>query len=784
MNSERELFPEVSFGSEADKEATATPRSVGLGLLAGGLLGLMSSLQQPALQRRERVFAAGGSAATIGLAILALKGRDSLVGPARRAPVPFSVACYGGAVATTVLGGGHRAPGYFPAVLLTAAGGGVGGDLRTGRRGGAAVALAYLGGCALTLEPWRTPLSRDAWWNAAAACGFIGAGIVGAIAGDLTLKSRALTDYAEREAVSAGREEIEEAAAEVRRLGSRFLDLLPQVQQAFAEDPSVGEATDDLATALGSLGTVRALVPPPDRQALGTWPRLQEIVDSYNAKGGNSRVVLRSAVNPPPSADAAATGVLCDCATGLIQNAANARRKGAPPVEVVITLDLVKRRRRAMLVMSIEDDAGGRPVPRSEWGKGLSESSAAAEERVRGGDFRLEQGERGLRVVIEIPYVRGRGGGSLPLTFTTQAIEGRDAALRSQRLVTLAQAMFLALAVSEREAVPRRLASIAAIFGVGELAQLLPERPRALAAAALGPVAMSAFEGYGRPPMGGWSAVMCAQAASTGAARQSWVAAALATVGATVVAGPERFGKGMEFTVGDRTFALVGTAIGAGIERGIQRLREQEEHVGHEAWRRQVLADLATPGRIKHHLLNPVEKALGKEDWGKFEQTELGRELIEVRGEELWRAQRKLEGLLRAGNPLRELQTQLARLLAPAPVRVFGKGPERTRPRQGQELDAVRYRLGLLGLGQAIAARVRDYLPTSFLFRDSLQELQVHVEPGYEETRFTLVQVPFKASDHDRADAVLDVASRRAGGRAGGTGSDRFEVLVHNTALG
>ena len=78
---------------------------------------------------------------------------------------------------------------------------------------------------------------------------------------------------------------------------------------------------------------------------------------------------------------------------------------------------------------------------------------------------------------------------------------------------------------------------------------------------------------------------------------------------------------------------------------------------------------------------------------------------------------------------------------------------------------------------------MRFHLPSSFFFREPLRELQVHVKPDHELMCFTIVQVPFKAPRHDRVDAILDVASRRAGGRAGPMGSDRFEVLVRNTAL-
>lgn len=785
MEDPRELPPEARYGPEVEREATAPPRSTGMALICGGLLGVAMSAQQPGLKLRERLFAAVGSAASLGLGALAIGGPLSLSGPARRAPSAFAGACYGSAAASVALGGGHQTPAYFPAVVLTALGSGVGGDVGAGARGGSAVGIAYLGGCALSLKPWQASLRREDWWNVAAALGFLGGGIVGAIAGDLNLKLRAFNDFAGREGEGASREAMEEAAAEVRRRGARFLGLLREVDEAFAEETAVLKATDELATALGSLRTVRTIPPAEERENLATWPRLLEIAEHYN-RGGNVHVSLMSGPGDPPAANAATTGALCESATALIQNAANARRAGRPPVAVEVSLAVVPdprgEKRRRFLRMTVEDDAGGDPPSPSEWGKGLSECRAAAEEL--GGAFVLERGQAGVRAVTEVRYVEGREQAPRSLAFSTQAEEGRDACLRALRRVTAAQALFIALSEStERRKLPRRLVAIGAVVTAGELLQRLPARAQSVVAGPLGAVAMSAFRGPGRPPLGGWAAVMCAQSAAAGQPELAWLSAVLATAGATAAAGPERFGAALPTTIGDRTFALLGAAVGASVHKGLAQLEDQEDRVADEAWRRHAHADLAAPVRLRHHLLEPLEDALGAARWREFDESDLGRRLEGTEGD-LRSAQEGLERLLRAGDPLRELQHQLARLLAPAPVRLLGERPDRTDPRPGHELEAVRFRLGLIGLGQAIATRVRDHLPTSILLVEPLQELQIHVESGGEEqTRFTIVQVPFTASGHDRADAIVDVASRRAGGRAETRIGNSFQVFVHNSAL-
>jgi hypothetical protein len=789
VETEQDLLPEARYGPEVEREATAPPRSIAAALIGGGVLGLVMSVQQPELSLRERLIAAGGSLASVGLGALALSGPLSLTGPARRAPASFAVACYGSAAVSTAFGGGHKTPAYFPAIVLTALGGGVGGNLATGRRGGGAVAAAYLGGAALTMQPWRNNLDREDWWIPAGALGFLGSGIVGAIAGDLNLKMRALTDFAEREGETAGREVMESVSEKVREQGAHFLELVSEVDKVFEDLPDVSTATADLATALSSLHTVRTMPLQTKQVSLGAWPRLRAIAEDYNKGDGNVRVSLQTTTNAPPSPNGATTDALCECATALLQNAANARTAGGPPVQATVTLELRKDPagdRRRLIRMTVEDDAGGSPVPASAWGGGLSASQATAQDL--GGDLSLELGQTGLRAIFEVPYVSNRDPGERPTTFVREAASGRDACLRALRRVTAAQAVAIAFSVSEREALPRRLVAIAALFAGGELVQRLSdERQRALAAAPLAVVAMSAFPGSGRPPLGGWSCVMCAQTASSGSPPLGWVAAALGTMGATAVAGPERFSGALETTLGDRTFPLIGAVVGANVWRGLRGIEDQEERVADEAWRRQALADLAAPLRQRHHLLKPVKEAMDVERWQELDKSELGSE-VKSQERSLQEAQAELENLLTEGSPLRELQHQLARMLAPAPVRLLGEWPVRTVPEQGRELEAVRYRLALIGLGQAIALRVRDYLPTSLLLPEPLQELQVHVEPldetgDREHTRFTIVQVPFKALRHDRADAIIADASRRAGGDSGRRIGNSFEVSVHNTAL-
>src|SRR5205807_5306417 len=144
------------------------------------------------------------------------------------------------------------------------------------------------------------------------------------------LRARALSDSAARERAATleagGKEAIDDAAARVRRLGREFLELLPQVRAAFADEPEVGAATADLATALATLRNAdERMADASAREALATWPRLRRLVDNYNAVEGNVRVTLVTSTRRPPSVPPPITNVLVDSVTALVQNAANAR---------------------------------------------------------------------------------------------------------------------------------------------------------------------------------------------------------------------------------------------------------------------------------------------------------------------------------------------------------------------------------------------------------------------------------------------------------------------------
>lgn len=785
-----ELFPEARYDLNVERGASSVERGAGSALLTGGLFGLASGARAKHLTGAQR-----GWAASSGLLIAVAGGAMAVrpmavIAPVRRARGAFPLLCYATAVGSTALGGASQSPAYFPAVMLTTLGSGSVADPDWGLASSSVVALGYLAGCGRGLAAEGKPLSREAWGNLGLALGFVGAGIVGAIAGDLTLQSRALTDYGERETeaqeTASGKGDVDEVAVELRELSQKFLGLLPEVTSMFEGDSAIDRATDEVATALASLqGAYARVDPPATRRRRGTLRRLKDTAARYN-HGGNVRVALKLPRVIPILLPWEITTALNDSLTALIQNSANARREGSPPVEVTVTVERVRvqrpsGRKRPCVRLIVADDAGGSRIPEERWGKGLRSCREVA--RNLGGSFDLDEGWHGVRAVIEVPHVKGESDPSAGSTFTAYFEQRRDDALSRMRWVIAAQAVLILLAEDRPRGLTRNVALLGGLIGASHLPRLTRGRTRSALEASLSVAAMSAFEGPGRPPLGGLACVLCASASSRGDATIGTAGAIAGFLASLVVAGPERFRAGLGPTIGDRPFPLVGAIGGVAVWRALLNTRTQEDALANDTWRRQVLSDLAVASFAKHHFLEPLEDALGDQRWDRFRETPLGSRLQSLDRRMAERRER-LERLLAVGNPLRSLQHQVARLLAPAPVLMLGHKPTRVHPRAGQEIEAIRYRLNLIRVGEGIAERVREHLPRTLLGSSGLQEIQLHVEPGDEKTVIEVVQVPFRAIKRRRRRSRLAEACRDAGGDVKPRAGEGFSVSVDNTALG
>jgi hypothetical protein len=786
-----ELLAELRYGpTDVERDAQRAPQTASGALLLGGGLGLLGVVVDARLTQRERASAAAGSVACVGIGVLAGRMPMPLMVPARSFPGPVSAACYVGAIASTAFGGGHRSPAYFPAALLTAVGSAIASSSQTiSAAAGSIVAGGYLAGCARSISHSPETSQREIWSAASYACGFVGAGLVGSIAGELVLRARVLSDYAAREQEASdsgsGRAAIDEQAGEVRERGRDFLHVLAAIDEEFSSSSAVASATASIATALASLRNADTqLSEEEENERLGSWRRLARTISKYNREMGDALVTLDLAVDPDHSIDAESTSVLLDSAVVLIQNAGNAR--GSDPVRVTVR---VTRERSFLrpgddrIVMSVQDDAGGSPPPKALWREGLWECDRRASECA--GSFEFAPAPGGVRAIVALPYLPSSTGGTRARTYTAEYEQGRDAALGALRAVTVAQAAFL-IAYRGRHVVSSMLHA-ALIMGAGEACEhRLPARGRELARPALTVAAMAAFAGEERPPMGGWAATMCASTAANGAIPYAWLSAGLAMAASTARAGPDRFRSALPITLIDRAFALIGAGSGMIVWRGLKALEYQEAQLGGEAWRRKLLIDLTRPDVDHHHFLKPLKEAIDASSpgaWQVFTESPLGGRLSDTR-KQVRDAQHKLAHLLRTNDPVLALQAQLARLLQPSPVKVHGFRPTYTLPDDGKENDSVGYRLGVVGVGQALAEAVRAHLPPTILGRHRLRELRVELRPGPHRTRVDVVQVPFSAPARDRSSAALDAASREAGGRAEVSSTDRHTIYVHNSALG
>jgi hypothetical protein len=786
-----ELFPEARYDLDVERGASNVERGAGAALMLGGLFGLAAGTRAKSLSVPERRGAASSGVAIAVVGGLMAVRPTAVIAPARRSRGAFPMLCYATAVGSTAFGGGDETPAYFPAVMLTALSSGIIADPDWGLASSSLVALGYLAGCGRALAAKGKPLTREAWANVGLAVGFVGAGIGGAIAGELSLQSRALTDYGQREIeareTASSRHDVDQVAGEVRTLSREFLGLLPAVTTMFEGDESVGHATAKIATALASLhGADARLDPPVTQRRRGTLRLLRNTATRYNLRKGNVRVALKMPRLLPILLPWEITTALNDSMIALVQNSANARRSGDPPVEVNVTIERVRiprvsGRKRPCIRLTVEDKAGGKRISEQRWGTGLHSCRDVAGNL--GGSFELHDGPHGLRAVMEVPYVKGDNDASASSTFAAYFEQGRDDALSRLRWVTAAQAAFIFLAEERPGSLRRNLAALGGLIGASHLPRLASGRTRSALEAALSVAAMGAFEGPGRPPLCGLACVLCASASGRGDAAIGMAGAIGGFLAALAVAGPERFGAGLGPTVGDRPFPLVGAIGGIPVWRALLNTRTQEDALANDVWRRQILSDLALASFAKHHFLEPLEDALGEDRWARLIETPLGSSLHAI-DQRLSQARERLERLLAVGNPLQTLQHQLARLLAPAPVLMLGTKPTRVHPREGQEIEAIRYRLTLIRVGEGIAERVRQHLPPTLLGASRLQEVQLHVEPGDEKTAIEVIQVPFRAIKRRRERSRLAEACRDAGGDVKPRAGEGFTVSVDNTALG
>jgi two-component sensor histidine kinase len=785
-----QLLPDLSYSpEEVERGSSATSRSLAVALVLGGALGAFGT-GPASIRRREVVAAAAGSIACAALGLLALRSPAPWILAARRRPVDFALACWGGAAASTAFGGGHQTPAYFPAVLLTAVGSGGIANTRGSALPGVGVGIAHLAGCAASRHRGRSLSARGMMVSAAHSVAFPGSGIVGGLAGRLALRGRILSDALAREArareTGAGKAQVDEVAAQIPELSAAVLRVLPRIAARYPESPGVADATAAMETALSTLRGAELRQQLADEvEPLDSWRRLRAQVEGYNLRTTNVRTRLSLELDQRETVGAAVVGTLMDCVSALVQNAANAGAGRERPVEVTVTVRREQRPRRGwtrdsedMVVMAIEDDAGATEAPdESDWGGGLTHSDRQAQ--LLGGKLRLAVGTEGLRAAVELPWLASNSrAASRALTFSRQYTEDAERAFRDMSAITLVQALLFT--AGRRGFRPRQLAAPLGLWCAGELAdRALEGRRRDLVESALGIVGMTMFSGPERPPAGGYASLLTTQVAARGSVPLAVGAALLQTAGALAVAGRRRFESDADGSVADRVFALVCVGAGVGERLGYEAVRRREESLGGEAWRRRMLMDLARPGRDEHHFVWPLRDALGATAWGEFEVSDLGGEYRVARAA-LVSAQSRLEALMRRGDPLRGLQDQLARLFAPAPVKVHGVRP-RVAPPVGGELDAVAYRVALVGLGHQIAEKVWRCLPDDWRSVGRLRELRLDVHPERGRTRIEVLQVPYREGCRDRADTALDAAARLAGGAAEIAG-DRFAVYIDSTA--
>ena len=109
------------FGSDRDRAVLGVYQGGTLAAALGGVFGLYMTREMD-LTRRERVVGGAGAIVTIGLGISAAAAPVQLAALLRRRVPPWALPAFG---LVSIAGSGTaRSPMFFPAVMLTALGGG------------------------------------------------------------------------------------------------------------------------------------------------------------------------------------------------------------------------------------------------------------------------------------------------------------------------------------------------------------------------------------------------------------------------------------------------------------------------------------------------------------------------------------------------------------------------------------------------------------------------------------------------------------------------------------
>jgi hypothetical protein len=754
-----EILPRRS-SADQDREMLVAYQGGSL-ISAVAALGGLYMTSQESLDPRQRTYARIAGVGTAGLGVLALTTPVQLAKLLRRRVNPWTLPTLG--LLAVAKSGGNRSPMFFPAVTLSALGGGRLGAFRWPRQTASGIMGLLLGGAYAFIaigskRPWHSGWDMALLWNLGVAPTFAVSPMIGGEIGELALsirrlerardrdrdallslagESRADSGFRGRLRAALGKRSVKQPPAEgglltLRELADRTRALTGQLEEALlaiASVPRPSAAQREIAEAVAKIreGIEHHLLAPTLVSAARNEPvdlvaALNEVLDVYRNgwKALGIELTLESNVAEGRMTNARVVSVLIRALKVGVDNAFEHRTRDLRSIHCRLTV-IGKE-----VTLRICDDGGGDNVPRSAWGKSLSETEAQV--KALGGDLDLLAADGGLELSVQVPSSPLEGplldGGTpvsdradrafdhcFSLLVPSNAFAGVMGCLTAGRSGAKHAAAFIALAAIDRIWHDRRPGD-----------QLRP---------ALVLPAVASLWPQGGVPAGGWiGAELFFQSFRR---RRTDAIALTAVTAATLVASGLRVrgtidrGRFVENVAFSPFCSLAALAP--------RYLRSRLIRAEHEALslreRAELIETLARAARLDHDVTKPLRSS-GAWYGGGIKNSEAGQKLLRLSGD-LDDLVHELLARIAVADPIQELQHHLQMRLDPVAVLVAGHRPVGLARPTEQAVQTAREHLALVALADNLADWLLRRFPPGLNGRSALREVTIAVSPVDEE---------------------------------------------------
>jgi hypothetical protein len=707
-----------------DRDALGVYQGVAAAVAVSAGYAVFMARHEPGLTRRQRGV---GVAAT---AVIAIFGVAGAVAPRwfvrtvrQRLPAPVLPAAGLAALAGSAP---DRSPLFFPAVLLTAVGGGTTSVRRSPLLGGAAGA-GYVASVLVQRRAWRR-WDRQLWWNVSMWPAFTVAAPIGALVGGAALSIRALERARDRDRELAStvgasaREALGRLATEAAAVASQMDGLLLRVAARHAADAELLAAVGATRDRIHHLTLAPVMVEAATGGRLDLARTIESVVATYRWAWPQLDLSLEIDVPAERAVDARSTTAL----VGVLKIALDNVQRGRPRSVAVRVCE-----RGDAVALDVEDDGGTTQAPPpGEWGLGLTEGLQLCQ--ALGGRLSLEPAAAGLALRAVVPLVpvapaglQGLGG----------AVGGRldEAIRRCERII---RGSDLIGGVGCLMTADRTRAGLAASLAFAALAGLDELRADARSAVSLEATAELSAVGLlwpaGGRPASGWIGAGLFLAGLRHGARAAAVPTAAVTAALAVSAArvrrtvvPGRIGENLVFPLG-----CAAGGLAARVYR--ERLRRVEADAVQLRERGELIELLARGMWIYHGVIKPLRETSAWREGVMMSPD--GQRLIHL-SRQLLELVDNLKASMLVPEPLREFQEHLATRLAPTPVTVDGELPQPSQLRaEDKILERARESIARIALADLLAEKILDRYPPNLLGRWPLARLHLAVRPRSADT--------------------------------------------------